>query len=161
MQPSFPSHLLVLLRVSFNLGFDSIVDLTVPRVCNNSRLMRKQLMEEHEQALEFERRRMSEMQLTPKPLNHRHSYFGDSMDELKFSEGIYISWKLFLLFPGISLLVALILHSDIIHYNSLAHAEQSEFPSAERFNYLLDVLNNGSTSEDNLRHISTNFNEDR
>lgn len=95
---------------------------SIPRVCDNSRLLRKQqLMEEHEQALELERRRLSELQLTPKTA---HPYFGYSMDEFKQ-------------------------HSDA------AHAEQAEFPSAERLNYLLEVLNNGSTSEDR----STNYNE--
>ncbi|KAK9284949.1 hypothetical protein L1049_024131 [Liquidambar formosana] len=99
---------------------------SMPRVCDNSRLLRKQLIEEHEQALELERRRLSEFQLAPKPLTH-HPYFGYSMDELRLSE---------------------------------AHAvEQADFPSAERFNYLLDVLNNGSTSEDKVRHISTNYND--
>lgn len=39
--------------------------------------------------------------------------------------------------------------------NSEASAEQAEFPSAEHFNYLQDVLNNGSTSEDKVRHINT------
>ncbi|XP_037496501.1 zinc finger CCCH domain-containing protein 18 isoform X3 [Jatropha curcas] len=95
---------------------------SIPRVCDNSRLLRKQLMEEHGNVLEFERRRLSDLQLAPKSHNH-HSYFGYSMDELKFSE------------------------------------EQAEFPSAERFNYLLDVLNNGSSSEEKLRHISTNYND--
>ncbi|KAK2648295.1 hypothetical protein Ddye_015784 [Dipteronia dyeriana] len=98
---------------------------SMPRVCENSRLLRKQLIEEHEQAMELERRRFSEMQLASKPLTH-HSYFGYSMDELKLSE---------------------------------AGAKQAEFPSAERFNYLLDVLNNGSTSDDKMRHISTNYND--
>ena len=37
------------------------------------------------------------------------------------------------------------------------HAEQADFLSAERLNYLLEVLNNGSTSED--RSSSTNYNE--
>ena len=41
----------------------------------------------------------------------------------------------------------------------MARAEQAEFPSAERFNYLLDVLNNGSTSEDKVRHKNTNYND--
>lgn len=36
-----------------------------------------------------------------------------------------------------------------------ACAEHAEFPSAERLNYLLEVLNNGSTSED----MRTNYNE--
>lgn len=99
---------------------------SMPRVCDNSRLLRKQLMEEHEKALELERRRLSELQLAPKPMTH-HSYFGYSLDELKLPE---------------------------------AGAEQAEFPSAERFSYLLDVLNNGSsTSEDKVRHISTHCNE--
>ena len=44
-------------------------------------------------------------------------------------------------------------------YATLACAEQAEFPSAERFKYLLDVLNNGSTSEDKVRHINTNCND--
>ncbi|XP_062152648.1 zinc finger CCCH domain-containing protein 18 isoform X3 [Alnus glutinosa] len=94
------------------------------RVCDNSRLPRKQLIEGHEQqALELESRLLSELKLASKPLSH-HSYFGYSMDELKLSE---------------------------------ACAEQAEFPSAEQFNYLLDVLNNGSASEDNRRHINTNY----
>ncbi|XP_059662899.1 zinc finger CCCH domain-containing protein 18 isoform X2 [Cornus florida] len=98
---------------------------SMPVVSENSRIVRKQLMEEHEQALELERRRFSELQLVPKSLNH-HAYFTHSMDDVKLSE---------------------------------ARAEQAEFPSPERLNYLLDVLNNGSTSEDNIRHISTNHNE--
>ncbi|KAG6724693.1 hypothetical protein I3842_03G269500 [Carya illinoinensis] len=35
---------------------------------------------------------------------------------------------------------------------SEAHAEQADFPSAKRYNYLLDVLNNDKT-----RHINTNY----
>ncbi|KAJ4822704.1 hypothetical protein Tsubulata_036705 [Turnera subulata] len=92
---------------------------------SNSRLFRKQFMEEHEHTLEFERRHLAELQLTPKPLNHQ-AYFGYSMDELKLSEG---------------------------------HAEQAEFPSAERFNCWLDALNNSSCNEDKLTRISTNFND--
>ncbi|GMP56064.1 hypothetical protein CsSME_00020679 [Camellia sinensis var. sinensis] len=42
---------------------------------------------------------------------------------------------------------------------SEARAEQSEFQSADGFNYLLDVLNNGSTTDDNVRHINTNYND--
>ncbi|XP_042490517.1 zinc finger CCCH domain-containing protein 18-like isoform X2 [Macadamia integrifolia] len=92
---------------------------SMPRICDNSRLLRKQLMEEHEQALELERRRLTELQLAPKQLTR--PYFGYSMDELKLSE---------------------------------ACADHNEFPSADRFNYLLDVLNNGSTSDDKARHTS-------
>ncbi|KAJ4730202.1 zinc finger CCCH domain-containing protein 18 [Melia azedarach] len=99
---------------------------SITRGCDSSRLLRKQqLLEEQEQVVQLERRRFSEMQLAPKPLNN-HSYFGYSMDELKLSE---------------------------------AGAEQAEFPSAVRFNYLLDVLNNGSTSEEKVRHISTHYND--
>ncbi|KAK2995648.1 hypothetical protein RJ640_013605 [Escallonia rubra] len=94
----------------------------VTRVCDDPRLIRKQLIEGHEQALEFERRRLSELQLAAKPLNSQ-PHFGYSFDELKLSEG------------------------------------QPEFPSAERFNYLLDVLNNGSTSEEKVWRINTTCND--
>ncbi|XP_028963863.1 zinc finger CCCH domain-containing protein 18-like isoform X2 [Malus domestica] len=95
----------------------------MPRVCDSARFLRKQFIEENEQALELERRRLSEMHLAAKPLSH-HFYYGYSMDELKHPE---------------------------------AHAEQVEFPSSKEFNYFLDVLNNGSTSEDKIRHINTNY----
>ncbi|XVF71745.1 hypothetical protein PTKIN_Ptkin12aG0064300 [Pterospermum kingtungense] len=100
--------------------------LSMPRVFDNSRLSRKQLVEDHEQALEFERRRFSELQLAPKQHLNSHSYFGYSMDELK---------------------------------HAAVYAEQANFPSAERFNYLLDVLNTGSTSEEKVRNISANYND--
>ncbi|XP_057956354.1 zinc finger CCCH domain-containing protein 18 isoform X2 [Malania oleifera] len=96
---------------------------SMTRVCENSRLLRKQIMEEHEQALEFERRRLLDLHLAPRSLTH-HPCFGYSMDELKLSE------------------------------------EQVELESAERFHYLLDVLNHGSsTSEDKIRHTSPNYND--
>ncbi|GAV78368.1 OST-HTH domain-containing protein/RRM_6 domain-containing protein [Cephalotus follicularis] len=97
---------------------------SMSRVCD-SRLLRKHHMDEHEQALELERRRLSELELAHKHVSH-HSYFGYSMDELKLAE---------------------------------CHADQADFPSAERFNYLLDVLNNGSTSEESVRHININYSE--
>ncbi|CAK9155559.1 unnamed protein product [Ilex paraguariensis] len=52
----------------------------------SSRLLRKQLMEEHEHVLDLERRRLSELQLAQKSLAN-HSCFQSSMDELKVSEG--------------------------------------------------------------------------
>ncbi|KAJ6674564.1 TRANSCRIPTION FACTOR C3H FAMILY-RELATED [Salix viminalis] len=58
---------------------------SVPRTSDNSRLLRKQLMEEHEQALELERRRLSEFHFVPKPLTQQ-AYLGHYMDELKLSE---------------------------------------------------------------------------
>ncbi|PON94102.1 Splicing factor-like protein [Trema orientale] len=58
---------------------------SISRGYENSRMLRKQLME-HERALEFETRRLSGMQLMEKPVND-HSFFGYSMDGLKVSEG--------------------------------------------------------------------------
>ncbi|KAJ6343287.1 hypothetical protein OIU76_005093 [Salix suchowensis] len=58
---------------------------SVPRACDNSRLLGKQLMEEHEQALELERRRLSEFHFVRKPLT-QHAYLGRYMEELKLSE---------------------------------------------------------------------------
>ncbi|KAI3986822.1 hypothetical protein MKX01_039796, partial [Papaver californicum] len=86
----------------------------------NSRLLRKQMiLEEHEQALEYERRqRLAEFQLATKPLAHT-PYFGYTNDEQKFSE---------------------------------ACADHNDFKSANRFGYMLDMLQNGSTSDDNARH---------
>ncbi|KAJ6404003.1 hypothetical protein OIU84_012239 [Salix udensis] len=56
-----------------------------PRVCDDSRSLRKQLMEGHDQEIEFERMRLLEFHFAPEPLN-RHSFLGHSMDELKLSE---------------------------------------------------------------------------
>ncbi|XP_042492580.1 zinc finger CCCH domain-containing protein 18-like isoform X2 [Macadamia integrifolia] len=97
---------------------------SMSRVLGNSRLFREQLMEEHEQALELERRRLTELQLAPKQLTP--PYFGYSMDEIKLSQ---------------------------------ASGDHNEFTSADRFNYLLDVLNNGSTSDDKARHTISNYSE--
>lgn len=101
-------------------------------ISSNSRLFRKQLMEEHEHALEFERRHLSELQLTPKPPLEHQPYFGYSANGLRFSAA-----------------------AEQSEYPSV-HTEQAEFTSSERFHYLLDVLNN---NEDKVRHISTHFNE--
>ncbi|XP_038714343.1 zinc finger CCCH domain-containing protein 18-like isoform X2 [Tripterygium wilfordii] len=100
------------------LGGDSEF-YSMPRVPDNSSLLRKQLMDEHEHVLEVERRRLSDLQLAPNSLNHQ-SYFGYSMDEWRLSE---------------------------------------DFPSAERLNYLLDVLNTGSNSEDKVRPFSSSYND--
>ncbi|KAA8527043.1 hypothetical protein F0562_008728 [Nyssa sinensis] len=53
----------------------------------SSRLPRKQLMEEHELALELQRRRFSELHVAQTPLGNQ-SYFGYSMDEPKISEAV-------------------------------------------------------------------------
>ncbi|PSS14330.1 Zinc finger CCCH domain-containing protein [Actinidia chinensis var. chinensis] len=98
---------------------------SMPRVCDNSRLLNKHLVEEHDQELELGRMRFSDLNVAPKDMNHHH-YFGYSMDELNVSKG---------------------------------HAEQSEFPSSGHFNYLLDVLNNGSITDDKVRCINTNYND--
>ena len=45
-------------------------------------------------------------------------------------------------------------------YGAVSCTEQAEFPYAERFSYLLDVLSNASTSEEKEPvHISTNCND--
>ncbi|KAA8523577.1 hypothetical protein F0562_010000 [Nyssa sinensis] len=93
---------------SHHMDMDSVLNSR----WESSRFLRKQFMEEHELALELERRRLSELQVARKPLGN-YSYFGDSMDH-------------------------------------------SKFPSAACFNYLLDVLNSGSTSDDNPKHTATN-----
>ncbi|XP_059666514.1 zinc finger CCCH domain-containing protein 18-like isoform X2 [Cornus florida] len=90
-----------------------------PTGWESPRLLRKQLMEEHELALELGRRRLSELQVAQKPQANQ-SYIDYSMDELKASE---------------------------------VCADHSKFPSAERFNHLLDVLSGGSTSDDNPKHV--------
>lgn len=41
----------------------------------------------------------------------------------------------------------------------LKAAEDRDFTSADRFNYLLDVMNNGSTSDDKARHVNSNYND--
>lgn len=55
--------------------------------CDNSRLLRKKLVEEQEYAIELERMRLAELHFARKPVaNHPHSsYF---MDGHKFSEGL-------------------------------------------------------------------------
>ena len=75
----------------------------VPRGYETSRLLRKQLMEEQEQALELERRHLAELQLARKhPAGQ--TYFGYSMDDLKVSNGIlfyqFVSFSFVLIFIG-------------------------------------------------------------
>ncbi|MCL7051933.1 hypothetical protein MKW94_030411 [Papaver nudicaule] len=60
-------------------------DYLMPRVYDTSRLLRKQFIEEQEQSLELERRRLSEMHLATKQLVHQ-PYLG-FMDDVKLSEG--------------------------------------------------------------------------
>ncbi|CAN6479046.1 unnamed protein product [Victoria cruziana] len=57
---------------------------SVVGICENSRLLRKHLMEEHEQALEMERMRLSEFQLSPKPPTQH--YFNYVIDDHKHSQ---------------------------------------------------------------------------
>lgn len=66
-----------------------LIAFLVPRGCETSRLLRKQLMEEHEQGLELERMRLAELQLPRKP-PVTQPYYGYSMDGLKVSEGILL-----------------------------------------------------------------------
>ncbi|XP_010035440.2 zinc finger CCCH domain-containing protein 18 isoform X1 [Eucalyptus grandis] len=59
---------------------------SMPRSCDNSRFLRKEVIQEHETALEFERRRFAEFHMAPKALA-RPVYFGHLMDQLNPSEG--------------------------------------------------------------------------
>ncbi|XP_068669293.1 zinc finger CCCH domain-containing protein 18-like isoform X3 [Aristolochia californica] len=96
---------------------------TVHRASDNSRLIRKQLIEEHEQAMELERRRLSDLQLAPKPVTQQPYFNYPPIHDFKFTEDL------------------------------------NDFSSADRFSYLLDVLNNGSTNDDKNRHINNNYND--
>ncbi|WCJ33045.1 Zinc finger CCCH domain-containing protein 18 [Euphorbia peplus] len=58
---------------------------SLPRGYETSRLLRKQLIEEQEQALEFQRRRLAGLQTARKTMANQ-SYFGYAMDGLKVSE---------------------------------------------------------------------------
>ncbi|KAL5548563.1 hypothetical protein UlMin_003794 [Ulmus minor] len=94
---------------------------SMSRAYNHS-MLRKQLIEEHEQQalLEFERRRLAELQLARKPVNNNQSYLGYSTDGLKLPKD---------------------------HFN---------FPSSEQFDYLLDIFNNDSATDDNFKQTDTN-----
>lgn len=63
----------------------------VPTGWESSRLMREPFMDENEHGLEVQTRRLSELQLSRRPLANQESYFGYSMDELKASEGLIYS----------------------------------------------------------------------
>ncbi|KAF5461172.1 hypothetical protein F2P56_020991 [Juglans regia] len=91
----------------------------MPRGYETSRLLRKQLIEEQEQAFELQRMRLAGLHLAQKPPINQ-PYFGYSMEGLKVSD------------------------------------DPLNFPSAERFEYLLDVLSSGSASNDSKhRHTDT------
>lgn len=59
----------------------------MPRGYETSRLLRKQLIEEHEQAFELERMRLAGLHLAQKPPINQ-PYFGYSMEGLKVSDGM-------------------------------------------------------------------------
>lgn len=63
--------------------------VSLSRGYENSRLLRKQLMEEQEQAIEPERRQIAEFQLMRKIANNQPS-LGYSRDMLKLSEGFWL-----------------------------------------------------------------------
>lgn len=130
--------------------------LSVSRGCETSRFIRKQLLEEQEQAFELERRRLAELQLVRKPMPNP-PYFGSYMDGLKISEGLQPFWMLIwivcihfscflFLYPFFSFNMFLVLNADRLN-----------FPSAERIDYLIGVLNNGSTTSDRVKHVETNY----
>ncbi|GKV43836.1 hypothetical protein SLEP1_g51087 [Rubroshorea leprosula] len=92
---------------------------SVPRGYETSRLFRKQITEDPEQSLEFERRRLSELHLARKPLANQ-SHFGYSMDGFRTQE-------------------------------------DQHFSSAEQFNFLLELLNTNSGSDEKIKHVETNY----
>ncbi|KAK9133003.1 hypothetical protein Scep_012531 [Stephania cephalantha] len=74
-QMYFPSHY-----------FDTDPELQpMPRLLDNSRLLRKQFMEEHAQAIELETRRLAELHLAQKSFNQ--IFYNYSLNDLKHSEG--------------------------------------------------------------------------
>ncbi|KAI3456835.1 hypothetical protein Pfo_013498 [Paulownia fortunei] len=95
------------------------IDSELQTSWESSRLFRRQLIEEHENAFELETMRLSQLQLGCKPVVSQ-SCLGYSMDELKVPE------------------------------------DHPKFPSVERFSYLFDVLNSGSTSDDNPKYPANN-----
>ncbi|MED6193414.1 hypothetical protein PIB30_019147 [Stylosanthes scabra] len=60
------------------VGLDA--ELTIPRRCGNPQGLRRFLMEEQENSLEFQRRRVAELQLGQKSMSNS-PYFGFDMDE--------------------------------------------------------------------------------
>lgn len=60
--------------------------LSVPRLCDGYATLKKQLIEEHEYAIELERRRLLELQLTPKRQMPQPET-GNRIDELNIPEG--------------------------------------------------------------------------
>lgn len=108
----FPSHY---------IDMDSELNL-MARGSETSRLLRKQFIEDQEQSLEHERKRLAELQLVRRPLGNQPC-FGYCIDDLKVSE------------------------------------DHSKFPSAEQFNYLLDVLNSNSISDDKSMPAGSNYAE--
>ncbi|XP_031490769.1 zinc finger CCCH domain-containing protein 18-like isoform X2 [Nymphaea colorata] len=115
---------------------------SVAGICDNSQLLRKHLLEEQEQALEMERMRLSDLQLTPKPLNSH--YFNQPLEDVKHTEG-------FLLF-----FFLLVYYFQVSTYSAIS---QVPLLSADRFSYLFDVLNSGSASEDVNRQMDNNYND--
>lgn len=89
----------------------------MPR-CEAPRFLRRQLMEEQEQALEMERIRLSELQR--KSIMNRQ-FMGYGMGELNALE------------------------------------DQSKIPSAEQYQYMLDVFNNCRISDDRSKHLGNDY----
>ncbi|XXG46439.1 hypothetical protein AAC387_Pa02g1287 [Persea americana] len=95
---------------------------SMPR--DNSRLLGNKLIEEQEKAIEFDQRRLSEFQLTPKPLGQGNLV--NPMQELKLA--------------GV-------------------HADHNDLYTSNRFNYLFDALNIGSTSDDKTKNTGSNYSD--
>lgn len=72
-------------------------------------------------------------------------------------------WFLIICLPVIlSITFSLEAFPVLILIQFLAYADPLNLPSAERFNYLLDVLSNGSASDDGKpRHTDTHTDQER
>lgn len=74
---------------------------SVPRSCDNSRFLRKEVIQEYETALELERRRFAEFHIAPKALA-RPLYFGHSTDQFNPSEGLKCTFAPLFITPLLS-----------------------------------------------------------
>lgn len=91
----------------------------MPR-CEAPRFLRRHFMEEQEQALEMERRRLSELQFGHNNMLNRQ-FIGYGMEDLNALE------------------------------------DHSKVPSSEQYQYLLDVFNNCTLSDDRSKLLGTNY----
>lgn len=112
-----------MLFIEANFFFFFFFAVLVSRGYENSRMLRKQLME-HERTLELETRRLSGMQLMAKPVNDQ-SYFGYSMDELNTSEGLLLTYCLVFLLHLFPTVILILISSYLLQVISICHPQNS------------------------------------